>query len=506
MKADGTVVYLVTEGLCDVKSTGIDVYDVTEIMYALGCTDAILPDGGGSSTYAVQRPGTDELIVENDPTYGAERRVSATLMFTSSAELGPDSALTECERSGHTYIKNKNTVKCTACGISEKIADFSGLVTDKSSGKKMYYIKGAFQTGWTPVDRDVYYFNSKGLAEAVKVKDHKDLECTGNGYTIYGCNNVAAADGKEFEVPEALGAPGHLYLDGDICQRCGWQEVELTECEIRTRYASYSYTGKEIKPKVIVKARGKNLNSYYDYRVAGYENNVKCGTGKVYISTDFRNGGDLINNSSSLARREGVYAVEFVIRPAAVKNLKAAATGTNSMKLAWLKAAGAAGYKIKKLNTGTGKWEVKMTINKPDNVSWEFKKGLMPGKIHQYRVTAFAKTPNGQIIESDYRSVKTATKPLKVQNVRLSKVKGSAVKVKWKARNCTGYQIRYSVNKDFKTYKQIAVKGKKITVKQLTKLKTGQRYYIKVRAYTAVNGTRISGEWSAVKTMKINKK
>lgn len=499
--ADGKVIYMVMEGKCNVTSKGIDTYDIAEIMVGLGCVDVMQPDGGGSCTYAIQRPGSDKLVVENDPTYGVERKVSATLLVASSAKPGT-SKLTKCQKNGHTYVKNGSTVKCSVCGTSSTVSTFSGLLTDKASGKKMYYINGKFQTGWTPVDKEMYYFNSKGLSQKLTVKATKAQECNNNGYTIYRCETAAAADGKEFKLPVALMAPGHSYNSSKVCERCGWKEVDIQDCEVKTVYASYNYTGQPIEPKVTIKYNGKTLNSYYDYKVTGYENNVDYGTGKVYVNTDFHNGTDLVYNSSSLSRQEEPYVVTFQIKPAPVTNLKAQTMGTNSVKLSWTRTADATGYQITKYNPATGKYDLKMTIKKPENTSWTFK-NLAAGKSHQYRVIAMAKDSAGNVVKSNFKAVKVATKPMKVQNVRLSKVNKTTMKVKWNKRECTGYQIRYSTNKNFKNYKQVKVVGKAKVNKNILKLKKGQRYYVKVRAYTTVNNKMTFGNWSVRKTIKL---
>lgn len=502
IKADGKVIYMVTEGKDGVFSMGIDTYDIAEIMVGLGCVDVMQPDGGGSSTYAVKYPGSSSLSVENDPSYGAERMVSATLLITSSAKSSGTSSFTKCQKNGHTYVKTNNTVKCSVCGDSCAVSSFYGIVTDKASGKKMYYVNGVYQTGWTPVDQDIYYFNSKGLSETVTVKSTTALKCTENGYTVYYCSKAMAADGKEYTLPVALRAPGHAYNENRICKRCGWKEVNFNNCTVTTKYASYIYTGKEIKPKVVVKSNGTTLNDYYDYKIIGYENNIDYGTGKIYINTNFQNGADLVDNTSSLERQEDPYVVTFQIKPAAVTNLKATTMGTNSVKLSWTKTADATGYQIRKYNPATGKYELKLTIKNPNNTSWTFKK-LAAGKAHTYRVFAVAKDSDGNTVTSNYKQVKVATKPMQVLNVKLSKVNKTTMKVKWNKRECTGYQIRYSTYKNFKSYKQVQVVGKANVTKKLTSLKKGKRYYVKVRAYTTVNNVKTFGAWSNAKNIKI---
>lgn len=66
-----------------------------------------------------------------------------------------------------------------------------------------------------------------------------------------------------------------------------------------------------------------------------------------------------------------------------------------------------------------------------------------------------------------------------------------------------GYQIQYSLKKNFKNSKKIKKKSKNITIK---KLKKNRRYYVRVRVYGKVNGKTYYGKWSARKSVKTRKK
>ncbi len=78
--------------------------------------------------------------------------------------------------------------------------------------------------------------------------------------------------------------------------------------------------------------------------------------------------------------------------------------------------------------------------------------------------------------------------------------KGRKFTVKYKKnKNATGYQIKYKLKTD-KKYKTLkTLKKLKFTSK---KLKKGKVYQFKVRTYTLVNGKKVYGKWTAVKTVK----
>ena len=75
---------------------------------------------------------------------------------------------------------------------------------------------------------------------------------------------------------------------------------------------------------------------------------------------------------------------------------------------------------------------------------------------------------------------------------------------KWTKRTAqvTGYQVRYATNKKFNNYKTVTIKGVKNTSKTIKNLKNKKTYYVKVRTYKNVNGTKFYSNWSPVKTVK----
>lgn len=90
---------------------------------------------------------------------------------------------------------------------------------------------------------------------------------------------------------------------------------------------------------------------------------------------------------------------------------------------------------------------------------------------------------------------------------KISSIKSTGSKsIKLKLGNlgsADGYQIQYSLKKNFKNSKKIKKKSKNITIK---KLKKNRRYYVRVRVYGKVNGKTYYGKWSARKSVKTRRK
>ncbi len=72
-----------------------------------------------------------------------------------------------------------------------------------------------------------------------------------------------------------------------------------------------------------------------------------------------------------------------------------------------------------------------------------------------------------------------------------------------KTASASGYQIICATDKNFKkNVKKVTVSSSSATSKTITGLKKGKTYYVKVRAYKTVNGKKIYGLYSTVKSCK----
>lgn len=94
--------------------------------------------------------------------------------------------------------------------------------------------------------------------------------------------------------------------------------------------------------------------------------------------------------------------------------------------------------------------------------------------------------------------------PARVKGVKVKKGT-KKLTVKWKkVKKATGYQIRYSTDKNFKqnvkTKRVKTIKKQGLTIKNLKKNK---RYYVQVRGYRTVKGKKCYGKWSAKKSVKV---
>ncbi|MCD7887564.1 MAG: fibronectin type III domain-containing protein, partial [Clostridiales bacterium] len=127
------------------------------------------------------------------------------------------------------------------------------------------------------------------------------------------------------------------------------------------------------------------------------------------------------------------------------------------------------------------------------------------GKKYYVRVRAY-KTVSGTKYYSAW-SGKKSTYCLSAPSISsLKNVKTKKMTVKWsKNSKATGYQIQYSTSSSFSNYKTVTVTSYKTVSKTISKLTKKKKYYVRVRAYKTVSGTKYYSAWSGNKSVKISK-
>ena len=97
----------------------------------------------------------------------------------------------------------------------------------------------------------------------------------------------------------------------------------------------------------------------------------------------------------------------------------------------------------------------------------------------------------------------TTNKPATV-TANKPKAKKSSVVATWKPiNNADGYEVQVATDKKFKKNKKSAIINKKNAKKKTIKnLKKNKKYFVRVRAYKIVDGKKVYGKWSKIKSVK----
>ncbi len=107
--------------------------------------------------------------------------------------------------------------------------------------------------------------------------------------------------------------------------------------------------------------------------------------------------------------------------------------------------------------------------------------------------------------KGDYTGKKTVKFDIIPKGVKISSLTAGKkqLTVKWaKGSSITGYEIEYSLKKNFKDSKFVTIKKAATTKTVLKKLQAKKTYYIRIRAYKTVNGKKYYSAWSAIKNKK----
>ena len=90
----------------------------------------------------------------------------------------------------------------------------------------------------------------------------------------------------------------------------------------------------------------------------------------------------------------------------------------------------------------------------------------------------------------------------KLKNTKVKKVKAAKKKMTVtlaKSAGVSGYQIQYATNKKFKKAKTVKIKKATTVKKTVKKLKSGKKYYIRVRAYKKIGKKTVYAKWAKYK-------
>lgn len=198
------------------------------------------------------------------------------------------------------------------------------------------------------------------------------------------------------------------------------------------------------------------------------------------------------------AKNENGLSAECKVTVAAVKvaatSIKASATDYNAAKLSWKKPAGTTGTELYRSTSKSGTYK---KIAATTGSSYR-DKGLDTGKRVYYKARVYTEV-NGTKYYSAYSNIVSVKPTLaKVQGVKANP-SYNKVKITYKKTDGANGYVIYRASKKNGKYKKLAtVKGNKKRSYTNKKLKTGKRYYYKVRAYRNVGKTKVYGSYSRI--------
>ena len=273
----------------------------------------------------------------------------------------------------------------------------------------------------------------------------------------------------------SIGVKGSKHKECTVCKKVletaeipALSRISISKASVTLSTSTYAYDGKAKKPGVTVKLNGKTLKNGTDYTVS-YSNNIKVGTAKVTITGKG-------NYTGSVSK---TYSIKNNFKKATVSGISTKAfTGKNITQSITVK------YNGKTLKNGTD-YTVSYSNNK---------------KIGTATVKIAGK--------GSYTG--TVTKTFKInpakQEIQKLTAKSKAFFVDWAQKgSATGYEIQYATNSKFTRAKKVTITNNKTDKTTVSKLSGKKKYYVRVRSYTTVKGTKYYGAWSSVKNVTTKK-
>ena len=273
----------------------------------------------------------------------------------------------------------------------------------------------------------------------------------------------------------SIGVKGSKHKECTVCKKVletaeipALSRISISKASVTLSTSTYAYDGKAKKPGVTVKLNGKTLKNGTDYTVS-YSNNTKVGTAKVTITGKG-------NYTGSVSK---TYSIKNNFKKATISGISNKSyTGKNITQSITVK------YNGKTLKNGTD-YTVSYSSNK--NIG-----------------TATVKVTG----KGSYAG--TITKTFKInpakQEIQKLTAKSKAFFVDWAQKgSATGYEIQYATNSKFTSAKKVTITNKKTDKTTISKLSGKKKYYVRVRSYTTVKGTKYYGAWSASKSVTTKK-
>ena len=273
----------------------------------------------------------------------------------------------------------------------------------------------------------------------------------------------------------SIGVKGSKHRECTVCKKVletaeipALSRISISKASVTLSTSTYAYDGKAKKPGVTVKLNGKTLKNGTDYTVS-YSNNTKVGTATVKITGKG-------NYTGTISK---TYSIKNDFKKATVSGISNKSyTGKNITQSITVKSNG------KTLKNGTD-YTVSYSSNK--NIG----------------------TATVKIAGKGYYTG-TITKTFKInpakQEIQKLTAKSKAFFVDWAQKgSASGYEIQYATNSKFTSAKKVTITNNKTDKTTVSKLSGKKKYYVRVRSYTTVKGTKYYGAWSSVKNVTTKK-
>lgn len=246
------------------------------------------------------------------------------------------------------------------------------------------------------------------------------------------------------------------------------------------------YTGSAVVPETVVTVDGVELVNGRDYDAVFYDN-TEIGTARAVITAKGNYTGTV----------EATFDIGEAIPELSKPVITAKRSAADSTVIAWKKVPDATGYFVYRATNG-GKYKLIKTISNAGVCRLADKKAVTNGSKYIYCVKAYVKVA-GVVYTSDRSEGVTTYFINQGRTTSITSGVRSACTVRWKTNSAaTGYQVQYSTSSTFaKNARLVTVAGRSTGYRTLKGLKSGTKYYVRVRTYKKVGKNTYYSAWSS---------
>ena len=458
--------------------------------------------------FSIEKVNTNDIGVHKFSTWTTTKNATCTQVGTKSRKCtvcGKTETQT-IAKTGHKSVTDKaipatcttdgktEGSHCSVCGAVIKAQD-----TTKATGHKFGNWTTTKSATCTESGTQIRKCETCGATESksLSAKGHTEVvdkaipaTCTTDGKTegshcsvcgavIKAQTTITATGHKSsgwiVDKTASIGVKGSKHKECTVCKKVletaeipALSRISISKASVTLSTSTYAYDGKAKKPGVTVKLNGKTLKNGTDYTVS-YSNNTKVGTATVKIMGKG-------NYTGSVSK---TYSIKNNFKKATISGISNKSyTGKNITQSITVK------YNGKTLKNGTD-----YTVSCSNNKSIGTATVKIAGK-------------------GSYTG--TITKTFKInpakQEIQKLTAKSKAFFVDWAQKgSATGYEIQYATNSKFTSAKKVTITNNKTDKTTISKLSGNKKYYVRVRSYTKVKGTKYYGAWSASKSVTTKK-
>ena len=321
------------------------------------------------------------------------------------------------------------------------------------------------------------------------IPDFGDLE-EGVHYTMTVTDNVNAGIAK-------ITLQGIGVCTGTYEKKFEVIPYALSENAINVEYRYTTYNGKVQKPSVTIKAdlvEGRDYFISYEKEVDGeYQETEPKEVGEYRIAIRVTDN-VFVNQvgGADTDEPDGFYFSYSIKDDGSGNSNTGSDTGNESGNI-----DPGTGNETGNSGSGTGNSETGRETG--DNQSAIEKPDTGNGTSNQNSVTGVGTSDSVSKVDTNSVSAKTeenatSNATYSIKKLKLTSMK-KAIKLSWtKIKKAEGYQIQFSLYKNFKKTKTINVKKSKKSY-TLKKLKKNKKYYVRIRAYCGKGKKRVFGKW-----------